>query len=221
MKTVTAIIVAAGRGQRFGSAKQFVMLKGLPLVYWSLERFEKHPEVDDIVLVVPAEEEKETFLKRYKKLKAVVAGGKERQDSVRLGFLQVKPGDAEIVLIHDGVRPLVSEGLITRVIRAAREKGAAVPGLMVEDTIKEARAGDVIRTPDRQSLFRVQTPQGFSYPALKEALDRATQDQFYGTDEATLVERLGGRVGLVEGDPRNIKITNPLDLKVAEALLET
>ena len=221
MKTVTAIIVAAGRGQRFGSAKQFVMLKGLPLVYWSLERFEKHPEVDDIVLVVPAEEEKETFLKRYKKLKAVVAGGKERQDSVRQGFLQVKPGDAEIVLIHDGVRPLVSEGLITRVIRAAREKGAAVPGLMVEDTIKEARAGDVIRTPDRQSLFRVQTPQGFSYSALKEALDRATQDQFYGTDEATLVERLGGRVGLVEGDPRNIKITNPLDLKVAEALLET
>jgi len=220
MKTVTAIIVAAGRGQRFGSAKQFAILKGLPLVYWSLERFEKHPEVDGIVLVVPAGEEKETFLKRYKKLKAVVAGGMERQDSVRQGFLQVKPGDAEIVLIHDGVRPLVSEGLITRVIQAARDKGAAVPGLVVEDTIKEARDGDVVRTPDRRSLFRVQTPQGFSYPALKEALDRATQDQFYGTDEAMLVERLGGRVGLVEGDPRNIKITNPMDLKVAEALLE-
>jgi len=220
MKTVTAIIVAAGRGQRFGSAKQFAILKGLPLVYWSLERFEKHPEVDGIVLVVPAGEEKETFLKRYKKLKAVVAGGMERQDSVRQGFLQVKPGEAEIVLIHDGVRPLVSEGLITRVIQAARDKGAAVPGLVVEDTIKEARDGDVVRTPDRRSLFRVQTPQGFSYPALKEALDRATQDQFYGTDEAMLVERLGGRVGLVEGDPRNIKITNPMDLKVAEALLE-
>jgi 2-C-methyl-D-erythritol 4-phosphate cytidylyltransferase len=220
MKSVTAIIVAAGRGQRFGSAKQFAILKGLPLVYWSLERFEKHPEVDGIVLVIPAGEEKETFLKRYKKLTSVAAGGTERQDSVRQGFLEVKPGDAEIVLIHDGVRPLLSDGLISRVIQAAREKGAAVPGLAVEDTIKEARDGDVIKTPDRQTLFRVQTPQGFSYPVLREALERAARDGFTGTDEAMLVERIGGKVGMVEGDPRNIKITNPLDLKVAEALLE-
>ena len=220
MANVTAVIVAAGQGRRFGSAKQFASLKGMPLVYWCLERFEKHPEVDDLVLVLPPEEEKETYLKRYKKLRAVVPGGRERQDSVRNGFEKVAPDEAGIVLVHDGVRPLLGESLISRVIQAARESGAAVPGLPTEDTIKEVQGREILRTRDRGSLFRVQTPQGFSYPVLKKALESATRDAFYGTDEAMLVERLGLKVVLVEGDPRNIKITNPSDLRVAEALLE-
>lgn len=221
MTEVAAIIVAAGRGKRFGSAKQFAILKGLPLVYWSLERFEKHPEVDRIVLVIPPEEEKGTFLRRYKKLQAVVPGGTERQDSVWQGFKQIDPSRTGIVLVHDGVRPLLSEGLITRVIHAARDKGAAVPGVALDETIKEAKGEDVIKTHDRNSLYRIQTPQGFSYALLKEALESAARDKFYGTDEAMLLERLGKRVVVVEGDPKNIKITNPSDIKVAEALLET
>ena len=221
MTEVAAIIVAAGRGKRFGSAKQFAILKGLPLVYWSLERFEKHPEVDRIVLVIPPEEEKETFLRRYKKLQAVVPGGTERQDSVGQGFEQIDPSRTGVVLVHDGVRPLLSEGLITRVIHAARDKGAAVPGVALDETIREVRGEDVIKTHDRNSLYRIQTPQGFSYALLKEALESAARDKFYGTDEAMLLERLGQRVVMVEGDPKNIKITNPSDLKVAEALLET
>ncbi len=220
MTEVAVIIVAAGRGKRFGSAKQFAILKGLPLVYWSLERFEKHPEVDRIVLVIPPEEEKETFLRRYKKLQAVVPGGTERQDSVGQGFDQIDPSRTGVVLVHDGVRPLLSEGLITRVIQAAREKGAAVPGVALDETIKEAKGEDVIKTHERNSLYRIQTPQGFSYALLKEALESAARDKFYGTDEAMLLERLGKRVVMVEGDPKNIKITNPSDLKVAEALLE-
>ena len=221
MTQVAAIIVAAGRGERFGSAKQFAILKGLPLVYWSLERFEKHPEVDRIVLVIPPEEEKETFLRRYKKLQAVVPGGTERQDSVWQGFEQIDPSRTGVVLVHDGVRPLLSEGLITRVIQAARDKGAAVPGVALDETIKEVKGEDVIKTHERNSLYRIQTPQGFSYALLKEALESAVRDKFYGTDEAMLLERLGKRVVVVEGDPKNIKITNPSDLKVAEALLET
>jgi len=220
MAEVSAIILAAGRGRRFGSAKQFASLKGMPLVYWCLERFEKHPEVDRLVLVLPPEEDIESYLKRYKKLAAVVPGGPERQDSVWNGFRQVVPDEAGIVLVHDGVRPLVGEGLISRVIQAAREAGAAVPGLVSEETIKEARGREVVKTHDRQTLFRVQTPQGFAYPVLKEALESGARDKFYGTDEAMLVERLGKRVVLVEGDPKNIKITNPSDLRVAEALLE-
>jgi 2-C-methyl-D-erythritol 4-phosphate cytidylyltransferase len=221
MIEVAAIIVAAGRGKRFGSAKQFAILKGLPLVYWSLERFEKHPEVDRIVLVIPPEEEKGTFLRRYKKLQAVVPGGTERQDSVWQGFEQIDPSRTGIVLVHDGVRPLLSEGLITRVIQAARDKGAAVPGVALDETIKEAKGEDVIKTHDRNNLYRIQTPQGFSYALLKEALESAARDKFYGTDEAMLLERLGKRVVVVEGDPKNIKITSPSDIKVAEALLET
>jgi 2-C-methyl-D-erythritol 4-phosphate cytidylyltransferase len=220
MASVSAIIVAAGRGRRFGSAKQFANLKGLPLVYWCLERFEKHPEVDHLVLVLPPGEEKETYLRRYKKLTAVVSGGPERQDSVWNGFQKIVPDETGIVLVHDGVRPLLGEGLITRVVQAAREAGAAVPGLASEETIKEARGREIIKTYDRHSLFRIQTPQGFSYPVLKEALESAARDKFYGTDEALLVERLGKRVILVEGDFKNIKITNPSDLRVAEALLE-
>ncbi len=220
MNLVTAIIVAAGEGKRFGSSKQFALLRGKPILDWSIEKLAAHPEVDEIVVVLPDENRKEEFFRRWKKLGAVTSGGPRRQDSVRRGFEQVDARKTELVLIHDGVRPLLSRDIITRVIAAARRSGAAIPAVPVEDTIKEVSQGEVVRTLDRQRLYRIQTPQGFSYSILEGALRRAKEEGYYGTDEAGLVERLGHKVVVVEGDPCNIKVTTPADLKIAEALLE-
>jgi 2-C-methyl-D-erythritol 4-phosphate cytidylyltransferase len=220
MKRVAAIIVAAGEGHRFGAAKQFLMLRGKPLVDWSVAALVNHPEVDDVILVLPEEAAKERNLSGYEKLTAVVGGGPRRQDSVARGFERLSAVEAGIVLVHDGVRPLLGADLIGRIIAEARRSGAAVPGLPVEETIKEVDRDAVLRTVERGRLFRVQTPQGFFYEILARALRQARADGFYGTDEASLVERTGQRIALVEGDPRNIKVTTPADLKIAEALLE-
>jgi 2-C-methyl-D-erythritol 4-phosphate cytidylyltransferase len=219
MSKVTAIIVAAGEGMRFGFSKQFALLGGKPVLDRCLDIFEAHKKVTAIVLVLKEVGPKKEYLKRYKKIVAVVEGGKRRQDSVLSGFRQIDPEKAEIILVHDGVRSLVSEDLIDRVIEATREAGAAVPAIPVEDTIKLVEGDEVSRTLDRERLFRVQTPQGFSHPILKAALDKATEDIFYGTDEASLVERTGKKVFVVQGDPKNIKITTPEDIRVAEAFL--
>ncbi|MGB9004487.1 MAG: 2-C-methyl-D-erythritol 4-phosphate cytidylyltransferase [Candidatus Aminicenantales bacterium] len=213
-----AVIVAAGAGRRFGAAKQFALLKGRPLYEWSVEAFEQHEDVEGIILVLPAEGAGRPQPALGGKLRAVVAGGKERQDSVLNGFRRVPAGEDRVVLVHDGARPLVSRELISRVIQAAGEKGAAVPGLPIEDTIKEAAGDEVIRTLQRTALVKVQTPQGFLYSWLGQALEGAAAGGFYATDEAMLVERTGRRVVLVAGDVRNIKITTPLDLKIAEAM---
>ncbi len=220
MSEVTAIIVAAGEGKRFGLSKQFVLLGGKPILDRCLEMFEAHKKVTEIVLVLKDVSLKKEYLDRYRKIVAVAKGGKRRQDSVLSGFNQVDPEKSEIVLVHDGVRSLVSEDLIDRVIEAAREAGAAVPAIPVEDTIKLVEGNEVSRTLDREKILRVQTPQGFSYPILKAALDKAKEENFYGTDEASLVERIGKKVFVVQGDPKNIKITTPEDLRIAEAFLE-
>jgi 2-C-methyl-D-erythritol 4-phosphate cytidylyltransferase len=219
MKGVCAIIVAAGQGRRFGSAKQFAALKGRPLLDWTLDAFETHPEVDEIVLVLPDEKDGARFIGRHPKITAVVRGGRRRQDSVRRGFARVRPGAGEIVLVHDGVRPLVTREVISRVIREAGRCGAAIPAVPVEDTIKEAVRGKVVRTVDRANLYRVQTPQGFAYAVLDQALRRAGPKRPAATDEAALAERAGAEVRVVAGDPRNIKVTIPSDLKLAEAFL--
>lgn len=220
MKRVSAIIVAAGEGQRFGSPKQFAPLGGKLVLEWCLEAFEAHTEVDEVVLVVKDVAKGKEYLQRYGKVSAVVRGGEKRQDSVLSGFRQLDPAQAEIVLIHDGVRPFVSGALISRVIQAARERGAAIPVIPVEDTIKIVEGKEVKRTPEREKLFRVQTPQGFLYSTLKKALDKASEEGFYGTDEASLVERTGEGVAVVRGDVRNIKVTTPGDLKMAEVFCE-
>lgn len=220
MKNVSAIIVAAGEGRRFGSPKQFSILKGKPILDWSLETFNIHKEVNEIILVLADLSQKERFFARYNKVVAVVRGGKERQDSVLRGFNRIAPDKTEIVLIHDGARPLVGEDLISRVIEGARARQAVVPGLFLEDTVKEVVGGEVLRTIERARLFRAQTPQGFSYSLLKMSLQRAFEENYYGTDEAALVERTGKKVFVVPGNSRNIKITTPADLKIAEALLE-
>jgi 2-C-methyl-D-erythritol 4-phosphate cytidylyltransferase len=219
MTGVCAIIVAAGEGRRFGSAKQFAALKGRPLLDWTLDAFETHPEVGEIVLVLPDEKAGAGFIERHPKITAVVRGGRRRQDSVRRGFARVRAGADKVVLVHDGVRPLVSREVISRVIREAGRRGAAVPVVPVEDTIKETVRGKVIRTVDRAHLYRVQTPQGFLYAVLEKALRRASLEKSTATDEAALAERAGAEVRAVEGDPRNIKVTTPSDLKLAEALL--
>jgi 2-C-methyl-D-erythritol 4-phosphate cytidylyltransferase len=221
MRRVSAIIVAAGEGKRFGSPKQFASLGGKTVLDWCLEAFESHEEVDEVVLVVKDEAKGKKYIQRYGKVSAVVRGGEKRQDSVLSGFQQLDPVQAEIVLVHDGVRPFIRSALISRVIQKARERGAAIPVIPVEDTIKIVEGEDVKQTLDRERLFRVQTPQGFLYSTLKKALDKASQEGFYGTDEASLVERAGERVAVVQGDVRNIKVTTPEELKMVEVFFES
>ncbi|NIM58257.1 MAG: 2-C-methyl-D-erythritol 4-phosphate cytidylyltransferase [Candidatus Aminicenantes bacterium] len=220
MSKVTTIIVAAGEGKRFGFSKQFALLGRKSVLDRCLEIFEAHKKVAAIVLVLKDVGLKNKYIKRYKKVVAVAKGGKRRQDSVLSGFRQVDPKKAEIVLVHDGVRSLVSESLIDRVIEATQRAGAAIPVIPVEDTIKLVEGDEVSRTLDRDQLVRVQTPQGFSYPILKAALDKAKEENFYGTDEASLAKKIGKKVVVVRGDRKNIKITTPEDLKIAEAFLE-
>lgn len=220
MSGVAAIVVAAGAGKRFGQAKQFAYLRAKPVLEWTLERFQGHPEVDAVALVLPDEQDLKHYRLRYPKIVDIVRGGERRQDSVWQGFRLLAGAAPEVVLVHDGARPLVGADLVTRVIAAARTAGAAVPVLPVEDTIKEVGEGRIAATVDRTRLFRAQTPQGFLYAVLEKALEAARRDRFYGTDEAALVERLGLPVTTVPGDPRNIKITTPVDIPIAEALLD-
>ncbi|HSQ79143.1 MAG TPA: 2-C-methyl-D-erythritol 4-phosphate cytidylyltransferase [Candidatus Bathyarchaeia archaeon] len=220
MTGASAIIVAAGAGTRFGEMKQFAYLRAKPVLEWTLERFQAHPEVGTIVLVLPDEQDLKHYRMRYDKIVDLVRGGEKRQDSVWQGFRLLAAAAPEVVLVHDGARPLVPADLISRVIAAARTGGAAVPVMPVEDTIKEVREGAIAGTVDRSRLFRAQTPQGFRYDVLKKAMDAARKDRFTGTDEASLVERLGLPVAAVPGDARNIKITTPVDIPIAEALLD-
>jgi 2-C-methyl-D-erythritol 4-phosphate cytidylyltransferase len=220
MNGVSAIIVAAGAGKRFGEPKQFAYLKAKPVLEWTLERFQAHPEIGSIVLVLPDEQDLKHYRLRYAKIVDIVRGGERRQDSVWQGFRLLAPASPEVVLVHDGARPLVTAELISRVVAAARGGGAAVPVLPVEETIKEVREGLVAGTLDRSFLARSQTPQGFRYDVLSRAMDAARKDWYFGTDEAALVERIGLPVTAVAGDPRNIKITTPIDIPIAEALLD-
>ncbi|OGD17641.1 MAG: 2-C-methyl-D-erythritol 4-phosphate cytidylyltransferase [Candidatus Aminicenantes bacterium RBG_16_63_14] len=220
MTRTSAIIVAAGAGKRFGERKQFAYLRAKPVLEWTLERFEAHPEVDAVVLVLPDEQDLKHYRMRYAKIIDIVRGGERRQDSVWQGFRLLEAAAPEVVLVHDGARPLVGADLISRVIAAARADGAAVPALPLEDTVKEVREGRVVRTVDRSFFVRTQTPQGFLYAVLKKALGQARRDRFYGTDEAMLAERAGIPVSVVPGDPGNIKITTQVDLKIAEGLLD-
>ncbi len=229
MSGAAAVIVAAGEGRRFGGPKQFALLGGRSILEHCVERFESHGAVETIVLVLPGlpsdgdlagQDIGEDLARRFRKVAAVVAGGPRRQDSVRNGFGAVRGSGRDVVLIHDGARPLAGSDLIGRVIGEAARSGAAVPVMPLEDTVKEVREWGILGTHDRSVLYRAQTPQGFFYEVLEEALAAADREGFVGTDEASLVERTGRRVAAVAGDPRNIKITTPLDLKIAEAFLE-
>lgn len=220
MSRISAIVIAAGKGKRFGSSKQFVLLKGKPVLDHCLERLEAHKDISEIILVLRNKKIERRYLEHYSKISAIANGGRRRQDSVISGFNRIDQKNTDVVLVHDGVRPLITGDLLDRIIDAAQKKGAAVPIIPVEDTLKLVKGKDVLRTVARTGLFRVQTPQGFSCEVLKKALDKAIEDDYYGTDEAVLVERTGIEICAVEGDPRNIKVTTPDDIIIAEAFLE-
>jgi 2-C-methyl-D-erythritol 4-phosphate cytidylyltransferase len=221
---VSVIIPAAGQGRRMeaGVSKQFLLLGGEPILKRTLEVFLNEPSVSAVTLVVPeadVEAVSGEFGGGRGKLSEVVVGGKERQDSVHNGLKSLS-ADTDVVLVHDGVRPFVTPQMIRAAARAALDHGAAVAAIPVNDTLKRVDARGVIDGGvSREGLWRMQTPQAFRYPLLLRAFDKARQDGFYGTDEVSLVERLGQEVFVVAGAESNIKITRPEDLALAEILL--
>ena len=221
-----AIIVSAGKGQRFmeGRKKQFFLLADKPILTHTLDKFESCPLIDSILLVVGQEDMdyclKEIIEKnKYRKISQIVPGGKRRQDSVKNG-MDALSRDANIVVIHDGVRPFVTRGMIEDSIHSAQRFGAVVMAMPVKETIKMANAdGTVLKTLDRESLWQIQTPQTFQAHVIKEAYQKATENGFVGTDDASLVERLGMKVHILPGSYTNIKITTPEDLILANLFL--
>ncbi len=223
---VTVIFPAAGEGRRMkaGKNKVFMELLGKPILVRTLLRFSECPVVDDFVVVVGAEDVElvESELKKVGGLKPlrVTAGGSERQYSVKNGLAALHP-DTDIVLIHDAARPLVSVKTIEAVAEETWRSGAAIAAVRAKNTIKVVRPDRVVEsTPDRANLWEVQTPQGFRRDIIEAAYRRAEQDDFLGTDDAGLVERMGIPVRVVEGSYRNLKITTPEDLWVVETFME-
>lgn len=240
----------AGKRMGEACPKQFLPLQGKPLLAHTLQLFQACSSIDHIYLVVPKGRVdfcQRELVERYglNKVVGVVEGGEERQDSVYNGLLAIEAswrvdrntqngslslepsicpeagGFPEVVVVHDGARPFVSGRLIREILQAAKTWGAGVAALPCGDTLKEIdQGGVVLRTLDREKIWRVQTPQGFRYEVLKDALEEARQDIFYGTDEASLVERRGQEVRVIQGDSYNFKITTPADFLFGEWLLE-
>jgi len=222
---VAALALGAGRGERLGlhAPKAFVPLAGRPLLAHALEALCACEAIERVVPVVPEANRAELSqqlgaLAQHEKLAAAVAGGAERQDSVRAG-LEALPGDFELVVVHDSARPLVRPDAISRVVAAAREHGAALLALPAVDTIKRVRGGVVCETPPRAECFAAQTPQVFRVDWLRQGLEKAASEGRLATDCSQLVEALGMQVHVVPGDPDNRKITDAADLAWAERRL--
>ncbi|MCR2823265.1 2-C-methyl-D-erythritol 4-phosphate cytidylyltransferase [Lederbergia panacisoli] len=215
------IIPAAGSGKRMGAGynKLLMNLEGRPIILHTLDVFEKDPHCGQIILVIQPDDE--PFFKeiqsRYLKIH-LVHGGSERQYSVYNG-LKAAVADG-IILVHDGARPFIRPETILSLVDSARKHGAAIAAVPVKDTIKKVKDLEVIETVDRSSLWQVQTPQAFRFSVLKSAHERAKLEGFLGTDEASLVEKSGQPVKIVESDYDNIKLTTPEDLYFAEAILK-
>jgi 2-C-methyl-D-erythritol 4-phosphate cytidylyltransferase len=221
----TAIIPAAGQGRRMGGpkAKQFLELGREPVLVHTLRRFEACSSIDSVVVVLPAEETA-AFLgiasrAGLRKVTRVVTGGEERRDSVARGLATVRAETAGVVVVHDGVRPFVTPEQIDEVVARAEAAGAAALALRVADTVKEVEDGRIVRTLDRSRIALAQTPQAFHYALIRDAYDAWRRDPWDATDDASLVERLGRPVELVEGSLFNIKITRPEDLPLARFIL--
>ncbi|MGN1016409.1 MAG: 2-C-methyl-D-erythritol 4-phosphate cytidylyltransferase [Faecousia sp.] len=217
-----AVIVAAGSASRMGGIdKVMAPLGGEPMIVRSVRAFQDCDAIREIVVVTREDLIRPitSLLAGMDKVIAVVAGGASRQESVHLG-LNTLSKNIQLAAIHDGARPLVSWQLIDRTVRAANTYGAAAPGIPVKDTIKRVQGGVVTETPDRASLQAVQTPQVFDFDLLRGALKKAKEDGAQVTDDCSAVERMGFSVKIVEGDERNLKVTTPMDLKIAEMLLE-
>jgi 2-C-methyl-D-erythritol 4-phosphate cytidylyltransferase len=221
-----AIIAAAGTGSRMASErpKQFLQLAGTPIIFHTLKPFELCDNVHEVIVVLPAEESAEFLAaagkRGLRKLARVVPGGATRADSVKRGLQAIRAATAEIVAVHDAVRPFVSVEEIENTIDAARRDGAAILAASATDTIKLIEGETIVKTLDRGKLRRALTPQCFRYELLRRAYEQADVSDPSLTDDSLLVERLGHNVTIVEGSARNIKITTPQDLLLAEALLQ-
>jgi 2-C-methyl-D-erythritol 4-phosphate cytidylyltransferase len=223
---VTVLVPAAGSGSRMGGRvkKQFLLLDGMPVLAHTLKRFDEMPEVCEIIPIVPEAELEDCLLKcvegqGLKKVRRVVPGGQMRQDSVYNGLKAIEPPCGS-VMVHDGVRPFVTRELISALLAALEGCDGAVLGVPAKDTIKEVGPDGLVRkTLDRRLCWQVQTPQVFSYRVLADVFRKAYAEGYYGTDEASLVERYGGSVKVVAGSYANIKITTPEDMVLAEAFL--
>ncbi|HVF24217.1 MAG TPA: 2-C-methyl-D-erythritol 4-phosphate cytidylyltransferase [Pyrinomonadaceae bacterium] len=220
-----AIIAAAGTGSRMASdrPKQFLQLAGSPIIFHTLKPFELCESIQEVILVLPAEESA-AFLAHagklgLRKLARVVPGGSTRADSVKRGLLSIRQATAEIVAVHDGVRPFVTVEEIDNTVAAARSDGAAILATPATDTIKLVEGDVVVKTLERTKLRQALTPQCFRYELLRQAYEQADVNDPSLTDESALVERLGHKVTIVEGSARNIKITTPRDLLIAETFL--
>lgn len=222
LKQCGAVIVAAGSASRMGGIdKVMADLGGEPMIVRTARAFQNCEAIASIVIVTREDLIRpiSDLCRDMKKVAAVVAGGKSRQESVHLG-LNALPKGTKLAAVHDGARPLVSWQVIDRVVRAANTYGAAAPAIPVKDTIKVVEGRLVKETPDRSSLMAVQTPQVFDFDLLRGALRKAEEDGAQVTDDCSAVERTGMRIKIVEGDERNLKVTTPMDLKIAELLLE-
>ena len=222
-----AIIAAAGTGSRMASErpKQFLQLAGTPIIFHTLKPFELCDSIHEVIVVLPAAESAEFLAQAGKrglrKLARVVPGGTTRADSVKRGLQAIRAATAGIVAVHDGVRPFVTVEEIENTIEAARRDGAAILATPVTDTIKRVEGDTVVETLARQDLRQALTPQCFRYELLRRAYEQVDVADPTLTDESVLVERLGHSVTVVAGSARNIKITTPRDLLLAEGLLST
>ena len=221
---ISAIVLAGGRGKRmnYHKSKQFIEIKGKPVLVYTLEKFIYNKSIDEVILVLPEDEDdycKKEVLQKYSlKVDRIVIGGKERQDSVFNALEAMEK--ANIVLIHDGARPFISEKIIEEGIKYANIYGAAAPGVTPKDTIKIKNEDNIsVDTPDRNTLVAVQTPQCFKYDEIYQCHRKIKEENAIVTDDTSVVERYGHKVYLYEGDYTNIKITTPEDLILAERLI--
>jgi 2-C-methyl-D-erythritol 4-phosphate cytidylyltransferase len=224
--TVHALIPAAGSGRRMGagSNKQYLELGGRPILAHTLARLAALAVIDALYVIVPDDERaycREQVVDCFglTKVRAVIAGGAERQDSVRNGLLACGADDDDVVLIHDGVRPFFPAEQIPALLAAAAADGSALLAIPAQDTVKEVAAGRVVQTLERERLWQVQTPQAFRYGVIRTAHERAQAAGYTGTDDAALVEWCGWPVAVIPGSPFNFKLTTPADLALARALM--
>lgn len=223
MMVYQVIIPAAGQGKRMGAGKNKLLLElnGIPVFVHTLKVFEEDEACGKIILAINPQDELvfKELIKQYnlKKVDRLVAGGRERQQSIHNALKTIE--DGEVILVHDAARPFIQKDSIRRLTESAKTTGAAILAVPVKDTIKKAADGNVTETIDRSSLWAVQTPQAFRISILREAYEKAEQENFLGTDDSSLVERLRYPVSVIEGDYDNIKLTTPEDLFFAEAIL--
>ena len=223
---ISAIILAGGKGKRMGApvSKQFIEIKGKPIIYYTRKKFSENKKIDNIVVVLSKDEVvyfKENILEKYNlKVDNIVIGGTERQDSVYNGLKSLEDTNTDIVLIHDGARPFISDRIIDDGIKFAQVYGACAPGVMPKDTIKIKNESNFsVSTPDRGSLVAIQTPQVFKFNEILECHEKIKINNIVVTDDTMVAEKFGYSVYLYDGEYTNIKVTTPEDLILGEKLI--